>query len=128
VSITSVLSAADLRRGDSVRTAITLIRSAVFAVAGVFALLVVSPASAREAPAGFSDLAEKLLPAVVNIATTQAIPPSASPSVQKTCATLPLVAPIERRMPISRRRSSTLIASALNRPIAPTRAMITATP
>ena len=74
VSITSVLSAADLRRGDSVRTAITLIRGAVFAVVGVFALLVVSPASARDAPSGFSDLAEKLLPAVVNIATTQALP------------------------------------------------------
>ncbi|HJQ59807.1 MAG TPA: DegQ family serine endoprotease [Vineibacter sp.] len=33
-----------------------------------------TPADARDAPASFSDLAEKLLPAVVNIATTQQVP------------------------------------------------------
>lgn len=33
-----------------------------------------APAEARDAPASFADLAEKLLPAVVNIATTQQIP------------------------------------------------------
>ncbi|MBF0325939.1 MAG: DegQ family serine endoprotease [Alphaproteobacteria bacterium] len=36
-------------------------------------LLQVSVAHGREAPAGFADLAEKLLPAVVNISTTQTI-------------------------------------------------------
>ena len=75
MSITSVLSSADPRGGGSVRTVFSLVRGAAIAAVGAFALLVVSPASARDAPPGFADLAEKLLPAVVNIATTQAAAP-----------------------------------------------------
>ncbi|MEQ8195891.1 MAG: serine protease, partial [Rhodospirillales bacterium] len=37
------------------------------------AVLLVSPSAAREAPKSFADLAEKLLPAVVNISTTQVV-------------------------------------------------------
>jgi serine protease Do len=75
VSITSVLSSADLRVGESARSVFSLMRGAALAAVGAFCLLVVSPASARDAPPGFADLAEKLLPAVVNIATTQAAAP-----------------------------------------------------
>ncbi len=42
-----------------------------FVVALVSCLLWVSPSAARPAPDGFADLAERLLPAVVNISTTQ---------------------------------------------------------
>ncbi|HLO78843.1 MAG TPA: DegQ family serine endoprotease [Magnetospirillum sp.] len=46
----------------------------VLAALVAIALLLQSvAASAREAPAGFSDLAERLLPAVVNISTTQTV-------------------------------------------------------
>src|SRR5205085_7562684 len=50
------------------------------AVAAIVALLLVlpagsSPAAARPAPDSFADLADKLLPSVVNISTTQTLKP-----------------------------------------------------
>ncbi|RMD62179.1 MAG: DegQ family serine endoprotease [Alphaproteobacteria bacterium] len=42
-------------------------------VSGVLALPVLAPAQARSAPESFADLAEALLPTVVNVATTQLI-------------------------------------------------------
>src|SRR5436190_24189597 len=52
-------------------------RSAVAAAAAVLLILPagLSPAAARPAPDGFADLAEKLLPSVVNISTTQTVKP-----------------------------------------------------
>jgi S1-C subfamily serine protease len=54
-----------------------LCRSAVTAaVALVIAVPAVPPAAARPGPeGGFADLAEKLLPSVVNISTTQTLKP-----------------------------------------------------
>src|SRR5215472_18951229 len=43
----------------------------VLAVAAVAPLVMSAPAAARGAPDSFADLAEKLLPAVVNISSTQ---------------------------------------------------------
>src|SRR5215207_9610256 len=46
------------------------------AIAGAVLLLLLParlPASARPAPDGFADIAEKLLPSVVNISTTQTV-------------------------------------------------------
>jgi serine protease Do len=48
-------------------------RALAVSFAMIAMIAVLGPASAREAPASFADLAEKLLPAVVNIATTQVI-------------------------------------------------------
>jgi serine protease Do len=52
-------------------------RSAVLAVAAFVVLVPVgtSPGAARSAPNSFADLAEKLLPSVVNISTTQTVKP-----------------------------------------------------
>ena len=44
------------------------------ALAGVALLALTGPASPRREPDGFADLAAKLLPAVVNISTTQTLP------------------------------------------------------
>ncbi len=52
-------------------------RSVFFAFMLLFALCVSSPASARPGPESFADLADKLLPAVVNISTSQTITQSA---------------------------------------------------
>ena len=51
----------------------TFIKSAALAWMLVFAVATVSPVQAKSAPESFADLAEKLLPAVVNISTTQVI-------------------------------------------------------
>ena len=48
-------------------------RSAAFAIAGL--LFAAAPAMARPGPDGFADLADKLLPSVVNVSTTQTIKP-----------------------------------------------------
>jgi len=51
--------------------------AAVLTVTGLWLApvpIVWAPAEARDAPASFADLAERLLPAVVNIATTQQVP------------------------------------------------------
>ena len=45
----------------------------VLALAAPTASLVASPALARSAPESFADLAQKLLPAVVNVSTTQTV-------------------------------------------------------
>ena len=42
-------------------------------LAALSVLAVILPAQAREAPASFADMAEKLLPAVVNVSTTQTV-------------------------------------------------------
>ena len=49
------------------------VRSATFAAVAAGALVGVSQAEARGAPDGFADLAERLSPAVVNIATSQKV-------------------------------------------------------
>ena len=49
----------------------SLYRSAPLAVAGL--LVAAAPAIARPGPDGFADLSEKLLPAVVNVSTTQTV-------------------------------------------------------
>lgn len=51
----------------------TFFKSAALAFVLVFAVATVSPVQAKSAPGSFADLAEKLLPAVVNISTTQVI-------------------------------------------------------
>ena len=51
----------------------TFIKSAALAWMLVFAVATVSPVQAKSAPESFADLAERLLPAVVNISTTQVI-------------------------------------------------------
>ncbi|MCW5747794.1 MAG: DegQ family serine endoprotease [Alphaproteobacteria bacterium] len=48
--------------------------AAAFVLFAAPAPLVWTPAEARDAPSSFADLAERLLPAVVNIATTQQVP------------------------------------------------------
>jgi serine protease Do len=48
-------------------------RPALFAIVLVFSAASAAQAQARSGPASFADLAEKLLPAVVNISTTQTI-------------------------------------------------------
>ena len=55
-------------------------RSAALACAGLLiaASAVLQPAAARPAPDGFADIADKLLPSVVNISTTQTLKPEAS--------------------------------------------------
>jgi serine protease Do len=56
---------------------LSLRRSAVAAVAALLLILPAGslPAAARPAPDGFADLADKLLPSVVNISTTQTLKP-----------------------------------------------------
>lgn len=49
------------------------LRSAVFALFLCVTLALPQPSAARSGPPGFADLAEKLLPAVVNISTTQTV-------------------------------------------------------
>jgi len=58
-------------------------RMAWFAVAllAMAMMIAAAPASARSAPDSFADLAEKLLPAVVNISTTQVIEGRSAPQV-----------------------------------------------
>lgn len=51
----------------------TLIKSASLVWVLMFAVAALSPAQAKSAPESFADLADKLLPAVVNISTTQVI-------------------------------------------------------
>jgi len=51
------------------------LRSRHGAVAVIAALLLATPATAKPAPEGFADLADKLLPSVVNISTTQTVKP-----------------------------------------------------
>ena len=55
-------------------------RSAALACAGLLiaASAALQPAAARPAPDGFANIADKLLPSVVNISTTQTLKPEAS--------------------------------------------------
>jgi hypothetical protein len=63
----------------------------------------------------------------ITAATSHEMLASARPSVQKVLATRQPVAPIERRMPISRRRSSTPVDNVLKRPRTPTTVTMAAT-
>lgn len=49
-------------------------RAAALAAVAAFAVALVPPAEARDAPQSFADLVDKLLPTVVNITTTQNVP------------------------------------------------------
>ena len=53
----------------------------VLVVAQVLMALAATPAQARPAPDGFADLAERLLPAVVNISTTQTVSVNRGPVI-----------------------------------------------
>lgn len=57
--------------GSMLRSVVRLGMTAMLAMA--LTVPVVAPAAARSAPDSFADLAEKLLPAVVNVATTQTV-------------------------------------------------------
>ena len=57
----------------NVLSKIELSKTTVAAVFAVMVLVLASPVQAKQAPESFADLAEKLLPAVVNVSTTQVI-------------------------------------------------------
>lgn len=59
----------------------TLVKFAALAWVLVLTVAVVSPAEAKTAPESFADLADKLLPAVVNISTTQVIESRGAPEM-----------------------------------------------
>ena len=77
------------------------LRSAMMGSLLAFALPAVvavplAPAMARAAPESFADLAEKLLPAVVNISSSQTIPAKAGPQAGPEVPTFPPGSPFEQ--------------------------------
>src|SRR5690554_7709669 len=53
--------------------AVVSLRRALIAAAGAFLLTAAAPAAAKPAPESFAELSEKVVPAVVNISTTQTL-------------------------------------------------------
>ena len=70
-------------------------RSAVVTAGALLFAAVALPAAARPGPDGFADLAEKLLPSVVNISTTQTVKPESQSEKSPGHSELPQGSPFE---------------------------------
>jgi serine protease Do len=77
----AVALTAERSRLEAARHAARIMAMTALAAACLLAMSLLAAAQARPAPEGFADMAERLLPAVVNISTTQNVDSDRGPSI-----------------------------------------------